>query len=147
MPKVKELTKQTVSTDEVADKVLELFTNYITTTAAILDDYVVGSEGMLSELDQADETFMLAIEDLIITPEEVDMDFDELIEKLSDLGSGDIEDDRLLNLCDVDEAAFFVGSNGYATVKVNSLRDQIKLEEFLHKLYPIDSDYEAYVNI
>jgi hypothetical protein len=147
MPKVKELTKQTISTEEVADKVLELFTEYLKTTSAILEDYVVGNTGMFIEFYSVEDTFIEAIKNLVIEPEEVDMDFDELIEKLSDLGTSDIEDDRLLNLCDVDEAALFVGRNGYATVKVNSLRDQIKLEEFLHTLYPIYLDYKAYVNI
>jgi hypothetical protein len=164
MPKVKELTKLSFlqkieALKKVEAKPLTLFEKIekahqekIKTVGAILTDYMAGTESMIIEIAAADETFIDEMEVLI----EDEQDFESVIKRLKYCrDNDDIDERRVIDLIEPDIAVDWLIDKGFtvikgqnlATVQTNSLRDQMKLEEFLHTLYPMDSDFEAYVNI
>ena len=118
----------------VFDEVQTLFDAYLDTTSAIIEDYVP-DPGMLIELAEADKNFKEEI--AALEEEQEEPEFEKLLLKIKQLDPTDIDTDKLLALCDPGYAMDWASQNGYAIIKLTTLQQRTKLEEFVTKeLYP-----------
>lgn len=111
------------------EKLIELFDKYLETVGAILGDYVVGNDGMFTELAAADKSFKGEIEDF---------EFEPSLEKaIAVIKENDVDADELLDLVDESEIIGHVESLGYTCIKTENIVDQQKLEDFVQQnIYP-----------
>jgi len=97
----------------VIAEVISLFEKYRDTTGAILDDYVVGNDGMFTELAAADDNLRQAFES-IETGGEPETEMEETT--LEDFAESSVVD--------------FCVRNGYAVIKVDGAQRE-KLKDFI----------------
>jgi hypothetical protein len=135
--KVKPAKEKTVS-----EQIIDLFNQYLDTTSAILTDYVA-DPGMLVELSCADKNFIEEIEALQEEMDSKELTFDDLTKKLSEVD--DFDNSAILDLCDPELAADWFSNEGYAIVKIQTLDQRTKLEDFVTtEIYPHENDKNNY---
>jgi len=153
-------TKQYIEVPELPESILKvvgLFQQHIDTTGAILEDYVVGNDGMFIELGEAHKSFLEAVKEI-----EIEDNAEKLIEKLGDqnlneseydsllkvlVGQYENTDDKLLGTMDADDIAAHLSGKGYSIIKVDSAKRE-KLKDFIEsEIYPYYNDQKAFVNI
>jgi len=136
MTKKKQKTKK-LSRNQFIEKVLELLDNHIDTTRAILDDYLSGDDGMITELGAANENLRNSIEAL-----EVEDDFKSLLEQIKK--SDDFDCGELLKLIADEDEDFILNystNKGYALIKLETMEQRSKLEDFIKaEIYPYHND-------
>lgn len=113
---------------ETLEKVEDAFAEYQDKVEAILKDYLCDDPGMFTELAAADEGFLTDVADL----DEGDTAKDRL-ESLRD----EMTDVEIMDELDEDKIREWEDDNGYIALKVESLDDRDKLEDFIKKnIYP-----------
>ena len=125
------------------EQVLDALDTYIDMEGTILEEYMAGDDGMLTELAAAEANFRKAIEKLI--PDEEDFNDKRLIESVRHaLQDCVIEEDDLAVMLDIDTIISHAASLGYVCVKIENLADQMKLDDFIcTELYPHLNDQEV----
>lgn len=120
------------------EQVLDALDTYTDMEGTILEEYMAGDDGMLTELAAAKAKFQIAIEKLI--PDEISADKlkNDIRKALQDC---EIEEDDPIVLLDEGTITSHAASLGYACVKIENLADQMKLDEFIcTELYPHHND-------
>lgn len=129
----------------VIDKVLKLFQTHLDTTGAILDDYVVGNDGMFTELTAADGNFISSVRELI----DEDAEFDKtrfLADLENEVGGDHLDSDEVMEHVDEEDVCDFLAAKGYVIVKIENMNHQMMLEDFIKAhIYPHHSDQETYL--
>lgn len=124
-------TKTKPKTLTTNEKLITLFEQYLETVGAILDDYVVGNDGMFTELAEADKSFKGEIEDFEFEPS-LEKAITVIKDNADDMDTGD-----LLDVLDDSIIIDHVTSLGYSCIKTENIVDQQKLEDFVQQnIYP-----------
>ena len=132
--KKKNKKKEELQKDFKAE-VLKLFAEYKATVNAIVDDYV-GMDGMITEMETADENFISDVDDI-----ETDLDFKDILIALEKLDYREIKTDELLNLVEESEVFDWIRAQGYYSIKLETLEQSWKLEDFINtEIYPLLQD-------
>jgi len=75
-------------------------------------------------------------------------EFEKIYKQLQELTSYNIDGDKLLELCYEDDVKYYLCSKGYAVIKLNTMEQQRKLENFLtNELYPHYNDQQTNINM
>lgn len=127
------LNKKISEKDEVVVRIGELLDSHIKTVNAIVEDYV-GGPGMETEIEAAHENLRIEITEILEDKQEES--FDDLLEKVFD--HDDFWEKKFFEKLDSDSMAKYVSENkGYSLIRVDSLSDKMKLEEFVKtEIYP-----------
>lgn len=130
--------KQKISQDKVIPAVLELLEKYVDTTGSILDSYENVREDMIGELSIADKNLEDSIKNI-----ETDSTAEALttsILKHEDFDAEDFFKAFVEEHGSIDIHNFFV-SQGYAVIKIDSIDQQAKLQQFVEsEIWPLFSD-------
>lgn len=124
-----------------AEKLQDAFKKYADNVGEILDDYVVGNDGLFTELASAEEDFKDRIDELV--PEAV------TVESIKEqLDEEEIEVNDLLALIDTGDIADYLEAEGYVIIKVEGMMDREKLRQFISQnIYPYCVNPEKQENL
>jgi hypothetical protein len=127
----------------LATDVVACIEHHRTTVKAILGSYdhllSLLDDGLKLELETSIESLKSAIENLPEADFDNEPEFEELFTSLQNLGSGEIEADKLLTLCDNDDILNHLQSSNpdFVGVKVFSQDAKDKIKQFLlSEIYP-----------
>lgn len=114
--KIQPIKQVPLKKDKAIYEVVKLFGEYQDTVSAIMDDYIVGNDGMFLELTAADKKFISAVSALEIEPDEADDDTEDIV----------VDND--------------------IRIQVDNMNMRNKLEDFLKtEIYPDYNDQQSYL--
>jgi hypothetical protein len=130
-------------------KLLDAFTKYQDTTSAIIEDYLAGNDGMLTELAAADVNFREQLETLAESSYFSGLSAQDLLEEtFNRVDDNDISVDDLLTRMEEGDLIDQLEAEGYVCVKIDNLRDRMKLEDFVNSnIYPYNLSLTAQIAI
>jgi hypothetical protein len=133
--------------NQTLDKVQELITNHREKIDFILDDYMIGGNAAIEAMVKSETELDKLLIGLRINSKATP--FDEAMEALEACDDDDLKVDEILDFVhdkiDGDAMLDYMNAKGYAFVKLDSLKDKEKLEEFVKaEIWPFYNDSDKY---